>query len=227
MTLAEFLFAQQNIPFAVAVGVMLAFTLIEVASLAFGGSASEGLDSALDVESGEASSGAQGFLGWLHFGSIPTLIFLILCTMGFGLSGYIIQWAAASAGGGLLPLWLASLAALTCMLFVVRGLGGVLRKNLLKEHTESVSSDELIGKLATITLGETTPGKPSQAKLKDQFGTSHYVLVEPLLPTATYRNGDEVVLIERHGAVFKVIGRDDSVADITEQLTRSVAQDPS
>lgn len=224
MTLGEFLFARQNIPFAVAVGVMLAFAIIELVSLMIGTSASDGLDHALVVDTGDfdASGGPPAFLNWLHFGSIPTLLFLILCTMGFGLSGYVLQWGSASlTGGSLMPMWMASLLALGCMVPLVRGLGGLLRKNLLKEHSEALKSDDLIGKLAIITLGETTSGKPSQAKVKDEFGTSHYVLVEPLIPSAAYRNGDEVVLIERQGAVFKVIGRDDSVADVTEQLTPS------
>lgn len=219
MSLTEFLFAQQNIPFAVAVGVMLVFALIEVGGLLFGTSASEGLDQALDVDAESDASAGGGPLAWLHFGSIPTFIFITLCSMGFGLGGYLVQWAVASSTGRLLPLWVAIPIALVTMTIAVRVLGGLLKKNVLQEQSEAVNTEEFTGSLATITLGETRRGQPTQAKLKDRFGTTHYVLIEPLMPDATFRTGEEVLLVERHGAVFKVIGRDDSLADVADHLS--------
>ncbi len=220
MTLTEFLLASQNLPFAIALGVFALLALIEVASLIFGGSTGS-VDQDLGLDAGGEGLDAGGsfdFLQWLHFGTIPTLIYMIICLLGFGIAGYAIQWAMVELGMPMLHMAVASILAIMAMIPWIRGTGNILKKTLLKDETDVVSSDALLGSLATITLGKTSFGNATQAKVTDKFGQVHYVLVEPLLESASYQTGEEVVLMERHGATFKVIGREDSFSDITDQL---------
>jgi hypothetical protein len=94
-------------------------------------------------------------------------------------------------------------------LFGVRGLATVARKVILKDETTAVSAESLVGHSAVITLGATRQGTPSQAKLKDKHGQTHYVLVEPLHADKAFQPGESVVLVERNGPKYLVI--EDSV----------------
>lgn len=212
MTLVEFLIAPANVAFAVALGVMIVLAIIEIAGLFLGFSGVDAADADADVE-------APGLLGWLHFGSIPTLIFLVLGSLGFGITGYAVQALSLSTGGQLLPKWAAILIALAGMIATLRLVGGLLKRSVLREETQSKHSDDLIGMVATITLGETRRGTPTQAKLKDEFGTNHYLLVEPLSAESTYQNGQEVILIERAGPLYRVVGVHEEVDQLMDSLS--------
>jgi hypothetical protein len=68
--------------------------------------------------------------------------------------------------------------------------------------------------VAVITLGKATKGKPAQAKLKDKFGTTHYIMVEPDLEDDTFLQGDPVLIVRQAGAVYTGIAN--SVAILNE-----------
>jgi hypothetical protein len=71
-----------------------------------------------------------------------------------------------------------------------------------KDETEVVSENSFIGRVAVITLGEALRGKPAEAKLTDQFGQDHYLMVEPDQEIETFPQGTEVLIVRRQGAVF-------------------------
>ena len=67
-----------------------------------------------------------------------------------------------------------------------------------------IFSEELVGRTAVIVIGIAKPHSPAQAKVKDQFGQMHYVLVEPELDVV-FTQGQDVILTQRTKIGFQAI----------------------
>jgi hypothetical protein len=80
----------------------------------------------------------------------------------------------------------------------------LISKIIPKDETTAIHSDELIGRTAQIILGQAKQNSPAQAKVKDQFGQTHYVLVEPELDIIFYQ-GQDVILTQRTKIGFQAI----------------------
>lgn len=216
----EFLTAPANMPFTIALMVMAGIAVLEIVTMLLGFAISHFVDSAipgLDTDAdfdmdfdhdGDISTG-EHFLGWLHVGQVPVLILFVLLLLGFGLGGVTTQWAALNSLGRPLPLAGAIPIALVVGFLLVNLLGGLAKRTVLKDETSVVSADSLVGHSATITLGTTRQGSPSQAKLRDKHGQTHYVLVEPMHADTEFHAGQSVMLVERTGPKYLVI--EDSV----------------
>lgn len=208
----EFLFAASNLPFTVALAVMLAIGLMEAGGLLFGADLAAAVDSVLpdfgvDLDGGgeaAASGGGGGFLAWLCFGKVPALILLILFLLAFGLAGLTVQGATEASTGDLLPGWFAAIPALALALPATRFLGLGFAKIMPQTESYAVSSSDFLGSIAVVTLGTARSGMPAEAKLRDVHGNTHYVRVEPLRPSETFPTGSSVVLRSRDGSVYKV-----------------------
>ena len=91
----EFLLADNNFPFSVALMLMLIIALTEGVLTVIGAGMSEAIDSLLpDVEfdiDGNISSGGvlTSFLGWIRFGQVPALVLLVIFLATFGLAGLV------------------------------------------------------------------------------------------------------------------------------------------
>ncbi len=229
------LFVETNVPFLVAIGLMLAIALIEGVAMLLGGGLSSLIDSLLpdslsgvdvdidldadvdvdmDVGAGpvDAVSGGMALsslLGWLSFGRVPAMILLIILLTSFGLVGLLVQSLAASALGGALPAWLAALPAAAAAILSMRYLGRAFAHVIPREETEAVSRESFIGRAALITLGEARVGMPAQARLRDDFGHSHYVMVEPDEAGEHFAQGEEVILVRENRGRFLVIRNSD------------------
>ena len=83
--------------------------------------------------------------------------------------------------------------------------GGAVAKVMPKEETSAVSLNSLVGRVATITLGTASPGKPAQGKVRDEHGLEHYVMIEPDIADAAFEQGSEVLLVRSEGAKFFAI----------------------
>ena len=141
-------------------------------------------------------------LAWLHIGVVPMLMLLVVFLTAFGGSGLVIQGLALRGlGHPLAPTWASGLALLAS-LPVLRLVGSGLRK-LLQDHTRAVSQDAFVGTTGTIVVGTAQAGQPAQARLQDEHGQSHYVMVEPTTPAEVFETGTEVLLVERRGAVYQ------------------------
>ena len=219
-TLPE-LFSPELLPFAVALGLMVLLAVVEAASLLLGGSLSAGLDSAHDglhadvghADIGHAAAGhlhvepgAFGkLLDWLCVGRVPALILLIIFLCGFGFSGLAIQGGITALAGHALHPVLASVGAAAAALPITR-LGGTLFARIMpRDQTEAVSRDSFVGRVAVVTAGTARRGLPAEAKLRDAFGQTHYLRVEPNDDQATLVAGTEVLIVRRDGAVFHAI----------------------
>ena len=209
-----FLLASQNLPFTVAITLMLGIACLEGITTLLGVGISSLLESVVpdldldvDLDSPEMSSGSilTKVLGWLRIGEVPALILFIVFLTAFGIIGLFLQAAIIEIAGFLLPMAIASVGAFFLALPVVRLLGGILSKIMPKDETEAVSESSFIGRVAVITLGRASSGKPAQAKLQDQHGQAHYIMVEPDASAEVFETQTAVLLVSQHGSTFKCI----------------------
>ena len=141
-------------------------------------------------------------LGWLYIGKVPLLILLIMFLLIFGLSGYMMQAIFKGVFGVLLHGSLAWIPPLLLTIPTVRLFGMGFAKIIPKDHTTAVESTTFVGRVATITLGTAHKGMPAQAKLTDQHGLAHYVMVEPDGEDEQFEQGSTVLLIQKSGSNF-------------------------
>lgn len=212
VSLAGFLLAGQNLPFAVALGLLFVIGLLEGGALLLGGGLSGFIESHLHVDAdldGEIDVHALGWvdrmLGWLHVGRVPVLVVLVLFLAFFALSGFALQSVVWGLTGYLLPAPLAAAPACFAALPGVRLVARGIAKVIPKDETEAISRDSFVGRVATITRGTARVGAPAEAKFKDQHGQTHYVLVEPDGGEDTFGAGDEVVIVRAMAARFAAI----------------------
>jgi membrane protein implicated in regulation of membrane protease activity len=206
----DILVAPGNLPFAVALLVMLLIGIVE--ALGLGASAAH-----LDID---ADAHAGDLLGWLGIGQVPLLMLLVVFLAAFGLLGLALQQAA-----GPLSPWLASAIAGAAAL-PVTGVGARgLARIMPQDETTAVSLDTLVGKRGTITVGTARRGSPAQARVKDVHGQTHYVMVEPQNEEHPIAQGETVLLVRRDGHVFTGLGAADGLTphiheQFAERLTR-------
>lgn len=216
----SFVLEPENLPFAVALAVMFGIALLEGISTLLGAALSgvidamlpdipeapnPGIDLDVDIPDGEAPYALSRFLSWLRVGEVPVLMLIVVFLTAFGLVGLALQNFANNILGFLVPGYLMAIPAMLLSLPVVRVFGGVLSRVMPSDETEAVSADSLIGRIATITIGEASGGRPAEARVTDKYGTGHLLMVEPDLVEDSFSAGEEVLLIKREGAVYKVI----------------------
>lgn len=207
----HFLGLSSNWPFSSALAIMLIFALIEGVSTLVGAGLSQFVDALLpdldvdmDADFSDPSVTVK-FLSWLRFGEVPAIVCLIVFLTVFGLAGLTLQAFVLSLIGALLPAWLAAALVFVVTLPVVSVTNRLIAKIIPKDETQVVSADSFIGRVAHITLGEATLGSPTQAKVKDRYGHTHYVMVEPDHSDITLKPGDELLITEHHGSVYRAI----------------------
>lgn len=209
----EFLSAGPNLPFSVALAMMLIMAAIEGVGFLLGLGVFDFLDGLapeVDFDSVDSSelagmSLADRFMGWLHFGRVPVLILLVVFLTSFGVIGLGLQGTMAHFSGHLMPGALASAIAFPASLPPVRWFGGMLAKVLPKDETYVVSQDALVGRVATIVLGTARAASPAQARTRDEHATTHYVMVEPDDADESFAQGEQVLLVSRQASTYRAI----------------------
>jgi hypothetical protein len=219
----NFLLASQNMPFTVALAVMLIIAFLEGAGTLLGAGIFRFIDSLLpeldidaDMDSPDFESSGlfSKLLSWLRIGEVPVIMLLVIFLTAFGLIGLGLQSFAQKTLGSLLPGPFASIPAVLLGFPIVRLCGGILGKLMPKDETEAVAETSFIGRIAVITLGNASPGNPAEAKLRDKFGQTHYVMVEPDESDERFENGTQVVLVSQQGAIFKAVrNKSDALVD--------------
>jgi len=229
----SFLLASQNMAFAVSLSVMLGIAVMEGALTLIGAGLSNVIDAMLpdvDVDidfegefdigkggeiAGASQSGLARLLGWLTIGKVPALVLLVIFLTVFGLSGYILQALVQGVTGWLLPGWLAWIPALAVTMPSVRIAGLGLARLIPKDESSAISSDTFVGRIATIVTGTARVDQPAEARLKDQHGHHHYVMVEPDSASENFPTGSKVLLVAKAGSRFKaIVPPNDALLDI-------------
>lgn len=214
----SFLTAPGNLPFSVALGMMLVLLVVEIIGFVAGLGVSDWLHAHLpelgDADGAEigASGAFDKFLGWLMVGRVPALILLAIFLSVFGLLGLGMQGVLRDAIGHALPGWLAALIVFPLSLPVVRIVALGVSRLLPRDETEVASRRSLLGHVGTIVLGTARRGSPAQAKVRDEVGQMQYVMVEPEADDAQFGAGDAVLLrTRRSDTVFGVTRPDDGL----------------
>ncbi|MDR1277065.1 MAG: YqiJ family protein [Candidatus Accumulibacter sp.] len=206
--------SEQCLPFTASLIVMLVLTVIEGAALGFGGSdlsgffsidASPDADVSIDVEADTALDGTQQgasvLLAWFHVGRVPFLMLLILFLFAFGASGFVIQAFARRVSGDFLPAGLAACGAFLAAIPALRVCGSVLLKILPQDESQAVSLDSLVGRAGIVVLGTARVGVAAQARVRDEYGRFHYILVEPDDEKCSFGANTEILLVKRVGGM--------------------------
>lgn len=202
-----------NFTFSIALLLCLFIGVLELILLLLGGSSSffeqflpDGLSDVnqADISIEPSNNFFIQFLEWLYLGKVPLLIWLIIFLTAYGLTGLILQNIFFHLTEHYFSAWLIAPASLFLCMPIVRFSAKFIAKIIPKDETTAIYSDELIGLTAHIILGEAKPNSPAQAKVKDQFGQTHYVLVEPELDTIFYQ-GQDVILTQKTKIGFQAI----------------------
>jgi hypothetical protein len=170
------------------------------------------MDAPDDLSTGIEGSGApEGgsvigrVLAWLYIGRVPVLMVLIVFLTVFSIFGLMAQSILRESVGFALPGVIAAPAVFFLSLPLVRWCTGGLARVLPKDETSAISTRTFIGRTAIVVGGTARHGLPAQARLTDQFGTIHYVLVEPEENNEILENGSLVLLVRRINGRFSAI----------------------
>ncbi len=201
--------AEATRPFATAIGVVMALALLEAIFL-FAGHALSGLiDSILpDHLDGSADADASAIgtaLSFFGIGKVPVLVVLIVFLTLFGLAGFVLQAIVHMATGGFLPALVAVVPAALAGGYATRSVAIAVGKVMPNLETSAVSREGFVGRAAVVTLGDVAVGSPGQAKLRDQHGQVHYLLVEPDQAGERFATGQTVLVIGQRRHIFLAI----------------------
>ncbi|MCB5176184.1 OB-fold-containig protein [Microvirga lenta] len=204
-------------PFAVAGLVMAGLVLIETVSLVGGFSLSHFIDKGVDVDAYDghhADLGGAGWLGgmlgWVNAGRVPALIFLIVWLASFAVAGFVIQTVAIGVWTAL-PTLAASLAAFLLATPATRFTTRLVSFIIPREETYVVSNDDLVGRVAEVTLGPLDQGPPGRVKVRDAHGNWHFLIAKVADGHAPVPVGGQALLVDRSGSTFLVVPAPDEL----------------
>ena len=222
MNTLDFFLAAENTSFAAASMIILAIAAVQILGLVLGFGLSEMLENLLpnteldldadvdvDVEiDADLDLGEPGwleqFFGWLNVGRVPVLVLLLTFLTSFAATGYVLQ-AFALGITGLLPSVLVGPLALAAAFPATRATSRLLGRILPKEESNAISPEELVGEIATVTLGPVGRQTAGKARVMDAHGNLHFVRVRSARPDASFDVGAEILLVRRDGSVFEAI----------------------
>jgi hypothetical protein len=197
----DFMLTPENLPFAVALVVMIMIGAVEAVGL---GASAAHVDFDVDGHGGD-------LLGWLGIGRVPLLMLLVVLLALFGLIGLAIQqFADALLGAPLSPSLAAPLAfvgSLPLLGVCARGLARIMPG----DETTAVGLDSLVGRRATVTIGSARRGSPARAQVRDVHGQTHYVMVEPNDDSGALAAGESALLVRREGDIFIALAEGDAL----------------
>lgn len=209
----DVLLAPENLPFGVALCLMVLIGLVEALGLGLGAAH-------LDLDTDLHADG--DFLGWLGFGRVPLLILLVIFLALFALIGFGLQQLAGTLFGAPLSPWLAGPAAAILTLPLLGATARGAARVMPGDETSAVHRDSLLGKRATVTVGTARVGSPARARVHDQHGQQHFVMVEPTDERTLVPEGQSLLLVRREGDIFIGLaeGEDFSLSLDQRQLSR-------
>lgn len=199
--MTEQLLAPENLVFSAALLLMLLIGVVQAMGLSG------------DVDGDPGADGDAGFadalLAWAGIGRVPFLMWLVLFLAFFGALGLGLQQLVTGLTGGpganLLMVPLTAAAALPPTSVAARLVGRVFPSL----ETTAIERDELIGRYAEISIGTARAGHPARARVADQHGQSHQIMVEPDSADQVFQAGESVLLVKLEGDIFKGFTRGD------------------
>lgn len=213
-----------NLPFTVSLAVMVAISLLEGVARLFGVRISSILNNFIedlysDGKTGDSKIDADpsnlqsNYPRRKNFNSLLQLLaglgdghgsgigLLVVFLTVFGVIGLGVQTISFELFNLFLPAIVAIATTFMFSIPLVLLLGHRISKALPVVNTSGDFAELLVGVTAKITAGETTTGNPARAKLRDEIGHFHQVMVEPESDD-TFNVGDSVILLKKTGRGF-------------------------
>lgn len=216
-----FLTHPNNFPFLLALLVLVIMAINEGVGLLIGINASDAIshlipENFLNVDGAdiENPSTLSKALSWLRIGQIPFVVILVIFLAAFGLIGLFIQKINLSLFGYLMPAVISILPAFVFAILCVRFTGRILARIMPQDETTAVSLDTLIGRVATIIVGNASTEYAAQAKVKDAFGKYHYIMIEPDNKQDVFLQGSSALLVRRNGSKFYAIENNNQIMQV-------------
>jgi hypothetical protein len=209
--MTEFILEPFNLPFLVAILILITLLVIELISMAMGAGLSGILDNQFDADmdmDGDMPANQSFFsfyLSWMRVKQVPLLILLVLYLGIFAICGYLLQKMFVVWFGFPLPHWVSVPSAFLIGYPFYLFFGNLLGEHLFKDESSAVYESSFVGKLAEITVGTAKQGNPAEAKLIDEFGQLHYLMVEPEKENVQFKTGEKVKLTQKGEINFKAI----------------------
>lgn len=200
-----------NLPFSVALVVVVLLALLQFIGLADMFGADVEFDAHVDahVHAGGGLSLDAGLLSLFGVGRVPFMMWLMILLGLFALIGLAGQEVLAAAIGVRWPAWAAALGAGGLALPATGALCRPLGRILPQDETSAIEVSALVGREAEIVIGTATPGNPARGRVIDPFGQAHYVMLEPDGTNQRFVQGERVLLIRREAEVFRAVTRGD------------------
>jgi len=199
----EFLFADINTGFAIALSIVVVLGLLEGLGMLIGLSVMNLMDQFspfeldIDIDTDVSADGLTPLLGWLCLNRLPLLIWAVLFLTSFSIAGYTFNFLLLGTFSITLPTFVAYIFAFTLAILMTRLIGKPLARVLPKNESSAVSNDSFTGQVAKITIGTAKKDSPAEAVLTDQFNQKHYILVAPDSANDIFNQSEEVVLVEK------------------------------
>jgi hypothetical protein len=209
----DFLNLDNNLGFTVSLLLVCGIAVLEMFSLLLGLGLFRFLDALIPdsvlVFDPDSATAKLNFLpkimGWLCPGPVPAIVLLILYLSIYGVLGLSAQALSLHFVGFSIPGIVIFPLCIFLSFYPLKWIVKWIHPYLPKDESRAVSQDSFLGLQAEIIIGTARSGSPTQAKVLDAFGKTHYVLVEPDTTDQTFPTGSLVVLVERQGARFKVV----------------------
>ena len=195
------LFADHNLPFAIAAGLMLLALVLQLVGL---GDWDIGGEPDLDLDAADAGSAGLGgaLLTLLGLGRVPLMVWLLVFLLLFTVIGVSLQAFAGELTGAPLYPALAALIAGGAGLPLTAGLVRPLGRIMPQDETSAVGLDSLVGRRGTVSTGKALRGSPARTTVRDRHGHAHHVMLEPHEDASEIHEGDEVLVVRREGQTF-------------------------
>lgn len=197
------LLAPENMPFMVALALLVLLALAQLIGL---GDAHGDTD--FDADGGGDVGIGAGLASLLGLGRLPLMAWLSIALAAFGLIGLAIQNLADGLIGHALPALPASGLALLGALPATGLLARPLGRLWPRDETTAIDIDALLARRGQIEIGTASRGNPARARVRDQHGQMHLVMVEPHIEHTRFSQGEEVLLVRREGQIFYAIACD-------------------
>jgi len=199
----DFLLAEFNTGFTIALGIVLAIAIMEGLGVIIGLSIVNLVDQLspfdidVDIDTDISSGGLTSLVGWLYLDRMPLLVWLILLLSGFAIAGYSVNYFTINLFGTPFNSVIVYCAAIILAIAMTRLTGGPISRLMPQNESSAISNTSFAGKIARITVGTARIGSPAEAMLSDEFKQKHYVLVAPDQADIEFKQGQEVVLVEK------------------------------
>ena len=209
------LWSEENYIFSAAIFLMLGIAVLEGLLMVVGFGISNTIEHMfphidspeLELQTTEINTFTE-FFSWVNKGQVPILMLFIVFLTVFGLIGLGLQYLTMNKVSQYIML----IPTIILSLPIVSYSSLFLGKIMPRDETTAVSTMTFIGNIAEITNGTTMKGVPTEAKIIDGFNYTHYIMVEPLSETETFKKGDKVLVYSK---------KNDTIFYITEELVKN------